>query len=132
MRNALAVGLLTLAVWMCVLDGPYRFDDHLVPLGDPASQSLEALVDHLTFTLRPLTKLTYALEASVGLADSAPARRSSRALLQQGPARYRGAGPVSTMQADPLVNCPQRLECATGAAPIGRPGRRRANARSAA
>jgi tetratricopeptide (TPR) repeat protein len=76
LRNALAVGLLTLTVWMCVLDGPYRFDDHLVPLGDPASQSLAALSDHLTFTLRPLTKLTYALEASVGLADSAPARRA--------------------------------------------------------
>ncbi|MCU0918464.1 MAG: hypothetical protein MUC88_28470, partial [Planctomycetes bacterium] len=76
MRNALAVGLLTLTVWMCVLDGPYRFDDHLVPLGDPASQSLAALGDHLAVTLRPLTKLTYALEASGGLADSAPARRA--------------------------------------------------------
>jgi hypothetical protein len=81
LRNALAVGLLTLIVWMCVLDGPYRFDDHLVPLSDPASQSLAALGDHLTFTLRPLTKLTYALEASVGLADSAPARRAVSAAI---------------------------------------------------
>jgi len=81
LRNALAVGLLTLTVWMCVLDGPYRFDDHLVPLGDPASQSLAALGDHLTLTLRPLTKLTYALEASVGLADSAPARRAVSAAI---------------------------------------------------
>jgi tetratricopeptide (TPR) repeat protein len=76
LRNALAVGLLTLTVWVCVLHGPYRFDDHLVPLGDPASQSLAALGDHLAVTLRPLTKLTYALEASLGLADNAPARRA--------------------------------------------------------
>ena len=76
MRIALLVGLITVTVWGCVLQGPFRFDDHLVPLADPASQSLNALGAHLTTTLRPLTKLSFALEAMGELADSAPARRA--------------------------------------------------------
>jgi hypothetical protein len=44
------------------------------PGNDPASQSLAAFGAHLTTTLRPLTKLTFAVESSAGLA-AAPSRR---------------------------------------------------------
>jgi hypothetical protein len=76
LRMALWVGVITMLVWSAVLEGPFRFDDHLVPLDDPASQSLSALGQRLATTLRPVTKLSYALEASAGLADDAPSRRA--------------------------------------------------------
>ncbi len=61
--------------WSQGLNGPYHFDDYITPLDDPASQSLSAWQHHLTHTLRPLTKLTYALEAETAVADTPVARR---------------------------------------------------------
>jgi len=60
--------------WWPAASAPYQYDDYVTPVKDPASQSLSSWVRALPRTLRPLTKLSYALESSVG-ADSAPARR---------------------------------------------------------
>jgi hypothetical protein len=65
---------------MPALGAPYQFDDFNTPVGDAASQSLANGWHLLPRTLRPLTKLTFALESSLG-ADSAPARRVLSALL---------------------------------------------------
>jgi hypothetical protein len=67
--------------WSRGLNGPYLFDDHVTPLGDPASQSLTAWTRHVAVTLRPLTKLTYALEAETSLADTPAGRRVVSILL---------------------------------------------------
>ena len=69
----LALTALALA-WAPGLGAPYQYDDYVTPLKDPASQSLSSWLAALPHTLRPLTKLSYALEASLGLVD-APARR---------------------------------------------------------
>jgi protein O-mannosyl-transferase len=61
--------------WSKGTTGPYLFDDYVTPLDDPASQSLTAWADHVSVTLRPLTKLTYAAEADTHIADSPTARR---------------------------------------------------------
>ncbi len=80
-KNArLAVALVALLgvglwAWSQGLNGPYHFDDNITPLDDPASQSLSAWQQHFTHTLRPLTKLTYALEAETAVADTPAARR---------------------------------------------------------
>jgi hypothetical protein len=67
--------------WSSALNGPYHFDDYVTPLGDPASQSLIAWGQHLTVTLRPVAKLSYALEAAAGWSDEpAPRRAVSMAL----------------------------------------------------
>jgi hypothetical protein len=71
---ALAVALAVFGLWATGLRGPYHFDDHVTPLDDPASRGPGAFVAHLATTLRPVTKLTYALEAGAGL-DGAPAAR---------------------------------------------------------
>jgi protein O-mannosyl-transferase len=68
---------------MPALTAPYQFDDYNTPVGDAASQSLANWWHLLPRTLRPLTKLTYALESSLG-ADNAPARRVLSALLLGG------------------------------------------------
>jgi protein O-mannosyl-transferase len=73
---ALGVGLAAVAAWAPGLRGPYLYDDVVTPLDDPASQSLGAFARHLPRTLRPLTKLTYALEATVGLGAAPAARRA--------------------------------------------------------
>ncbi|MET0287071.1 MAG: tetratricopeptide repeat protein [Polyangiales bacterium] len=71
----LALLLIPLALaWWPAFDAPYQYDDYTTPLKDPASQSLGAWVQALPHTLRPLTKLSYALESSLGV-ESAPARR---------------------------------------------------------
>ena len=62
-------------VWSVGAPGGYHFDDAITPVSDPASQSLTAFVHHLPDTLRPATKLTYAVEASLGLDATPPARR---------------------------------------------------------
>lgn len=83
LRTALLVGLPVLLIGLAWLPGasaPYQYDDYLTPVKDPASQSLGAFVEALPRTLRPLTKLTYASESSLG-AVSAPARRVLNALL---------------------------------------------------
>ncbi len=67
--------LAAFAAWALFVRGPYHFDDFVTPLDDPASQGLGAFFAHLTTTLRPLTKLTYALEASAGLGEMPWARR---------------------------------------------------------
>lgn len=64
-----------ICAWASGLSGPYHFDDYLTPLGDPASQSLEAWQHYLPVTLRPLTKLTYALEAEAGIGGEPALRR---------------------------------------------------------
>jgi hypothetical protein len=61
--------------WSRGLSGPYLFDDHVTPLGDPASQSLSAWTQQFAVTLRPLTKLTYALEAETSITNTPAARR---------------------------------------------------------
>jgi hypothetical protein len=67
--------------WSRGLNGPYVFDDHVTPLGDPASQSLTGWRQHVAVTLRPLTKLTYALEAETPGGDAPAARRVVSILL---------------------------------------------------
>ena len=62
-------------VWSPGLNGPYQFDDYATPLNDPASQSLAAWTHYLPLTLRPLTKLSYALEADAGFSSRPAARR---------------------------------------------------------
>ncbi len=69
---ALVAGFL---VWSPGLNGPYQFDDYATPLDDPASQSLAAWTQYLPLTLRPLTKLSYALEADAGLTGRPAVRR---------------------------------------------------------
>lgn len=71
---AAAVFAFSLLLWAGVRQGPWRGDDFLVPLGDTASASLPGLAAHAHETLRPATKLTYAVEGSLGV-DAAPARR---------------------------------------------------------
>jgi hypothetical protein len=61
--------------WSRGLDGPYHFDDYTTPVDDPASQSLSAWQTHVFRTLRPLTKLTYALEAETSVTNTPSARR---------------------------------------------------------
>ncbi len=65
---------LAFAIGWAGLAGPYQFDDYATPISDPASQSLSAWAKHLSVTLRPVTKLTYAVEADAGL-DATPAPR---------------------------------------------------------
>ena len=77
------VAVLVVFAWMPALGAPYQYDDFNTPVGDAASQSLSAFWKLLPHTLRPLTKLTYALESSLG-ADSAPTRRLLNALLFAG------------------------------------------------
>jgi hypothetical protein len=72
---ALAVALGTTALWAMRRSGPYLFDDWTTPVGDPASQSVGAFFGLVLRTLRPLTKLTYALESSAGLGERPEARR---------------------------------------------------------
>jgi len=68
--------------WTSGLSGPYHFDDYATPLGDPASQSLAAWQQYLPVTLRPLTKLSYALEAESGIGGDPALRRLVSILLQ--------------------------------------------------
>lgn len=70
MRPQLALSVLLVALvgaglwaWSYGLHGPYHFDDRVTPLNDPASQSVAAWRHNLGHTLRPITKLTYAVEA---------------------------------------------------------------------
>jgi hypothetical protein len=75
---ALVAGI---ASWLPGLHGPYQFDDHATPLSDPASQSFAAWRQTLGQTLRPLTKLSYALEADAGFAARPAPRRALSLLL---------------------------------------------------
>jgi len=68
--------------WTPGLPGPFQFDDFATPLGDPASQSLAAWQRFLPVTLRPVTKLSYALEAQAGIGDEPAPRRLVSILLQ--------------------------------------------------
>lgn len=77
---SLLVFSVTALAWWMVRAGPYRLDDFATPLDDPASASLSAFVEHLPRTLRPLTKLSYALEALLGI-DGAAGRRGVTALI---------------------------------------------------
>ena len=65
--TALGVAVLTALAWLPGIEGPYHFDDYVTPVRDPASASLADWRARLGLTLRPLTKLTYALEAEAGL-----------------------------------------------------------------
>lgn len=76
---AAALALIALA-WAPGFGAPYQYDDFVTPLKDPASQSLSSWAAALPQTLRPLTKLTYAVESSLGLTE-APARRALNAAL---------------------------------------------------
>lgn len=78
-RVAIVALLLSLA-WQPAMQAPYQYDDTITPQGDPASQSLTSWAQALPRTLRPLTKLSYALESSLG-AREAPARRVSNGVM---------------------------------------------------
>jgi hypothetical protein len=67
--------------WSHGLTGPYHFDDHVTPLGDPASQSVAAWQRNVGHTLRPVTKLTYAIEADTLPTDTPFTRRVVSLLL---------------------------------------------------
>lgn len=62
--------------WSPGLSGPFHYDDFVTPLNDPASQSLSAWREHLPTTLRPATKLSYAMEADAGIGADPPTRRA--------------------------------------------------------
>ncbi len=62
--------LVFILAWISAFHAPYQFDDYITPLQDPASQSLVEWWKQLFFTLRPLTKLTYAIESSLGLVEA--------------------------------------------------------------
>jgi hypothetical protein len=83
LRLAIVVGALLgagLWAWSYGLPGPYHFDDYVTPLNDPASQSLAAWQHNVGHTLRPITKLTYAVEADA-LPTGAPFTRRVVSLL---------------------------------------------------
>lgn len=83
-KNSLGAFVLLLAglwAWSAGLYGPYHFDDFVTPLNDPASQSLSAWRQYLPLTLRPVTKLSYALEAEAGLSRDPALRRGVSILL---------------------------------------------------
>lgn len=69
--------------WFFSLPGVYLFDDYITPLNDPASQGLGAFLAQLGATIRPLTKLTYAVEASLGL-DTVDCRRIVQIAMHAG------------------------------------------------
>jgi hypothetical protein len=71
----LAALLAGLWAWTAELTGPYHFDDYVTPLNDPASQLLAAWREYLPVTLRPVTKLSYAVEAEAGLSGTPAPRR---------------------------------------------------------
>lgn len=66
--------------WLPGVSAPYQYDDFNTPVGDPASQSLSAWWHAMPQTLRPLTKLSYAFESSLGALD-APSRRLFNAVI---------------------------------------------------
>ncbi|MFO0760016.1 MAG: hypothetical protein U0359_26260 [Byssovorax sp.] len=67
--------ILAAVPWALSVAGPYHFDDFTTPARDPASASLGAFLRELPRTIRPLTKLTYAIEGSLGLGEVPWARR---------------------------------------------------------
>lgn len=116
LRAAWRAGWLALALlaasavvfaWLPAWEAPYQYDDYNTPVGDAASQSLTSFWQRVPQTLRPLTKLSYALESSLG-AQEAPARRVVNAALFAGCALLFGAlSRVAGMPALllPLVTC---------------------------
>jgi hypothetical protein len=106
------VGLLALALaWLPAAGAPYQYDDYVTPVKDPASQSLSSFADSVPGTLRPLTKLTFAAESSLGVRD-ATGRRAlngvlfviSAALLAQ-LARLSGLGTKAALAMATLWAC---------------------------
>ncbi len=88
-RSALAALLICVLgawAWAPGLSGPYHFDDFVTPLNDPASQSFDAWLEHLPVTLRPATKLSYALEAKAGWAREPMPRRLVSLVMHLGSA----------------------------------------------
>lgn len=79
--RAALVFVLGVSVFLAGAAGPYHFDDWITPVSDPASQSLGAFAEHVHRTLRPLSKLGFALEGSLGLGDVPAARRLVSALF---------------------------------------------------
>ncbi|RYZ05633.1 MAG: hypothetical protein EOO73_19270 [Myxococcales bacterium] len=80
---AAASAFLVVFAWLPAWGAPYQYDDFNTPVGDAASQSLSSWWRLLPRTLRPLTKLSYALESSLG-AVTAPSRRLLNAVLFAG------------------------------------------------
>lgn len=106
------VGLLAVALaWLPAAGAPYQYDDYVTPVKDPASQSLTGFVRSVPGTLRPLTKLTFAVESSLGVRD-ATGRRAlngvlfviSAALLAQ-LARLSGLGSKAALAIATLWAC---------------------------
>ncbi len=79
----LSVGVVVIASlpWLRSLSGPYHFDDWTTPMSDPASQSLRAFFTHVFSTLRPVSKLTFAVESELGYGAVPEARRAVSALI---------------------------------------------------
>jgi protein O-mannosyl-transferase len=106
------VGLLAIALaWLPAAGAPYQYDDYITPVKDPASQSLSSFAGSVPGTLRPLTKLTFAAESSLGVRD-ATGRRAlngvlfviSAALLAQ-LARLSGLGTKAALAIATLWAC---------------------------
>lgn len=75
------IALLAFGVWVARISGPYHFDDWVTPVSDPASQSLSAFGENIGRTLRPLSKLSFAIEGSLGWGDEPAARRAVSVLI---------------------------------------------------
>jgi protein O-mannosyl-transferase len=94
---ALPLALLVCA-WSPGFSAPYQYDDYVTPVKDPASQSLTAWIESIPTTLRPLTKLSFAIESSLGATSAASRRWFNAALfglatwLVYGLARFGGLG----------------------------------------
>lgn len=69
-QHYILIVIVGLAIWSGAFFAPYQFDDFITPLQDPASQSLSSFAENFFKTLRPLSKLTYALESSLGLVEA--------------------------------------------------------------
>lgn len=67
----LFVGLIP---WCFVYPGVYHFDDFITPLSDPASQNLSSFFANAHLTLRPVSKLFFAIQGTLDFV-SADARR---------------------------------------------------------
>jgi hypothetical protein len=80
---AITAAMAVVFAWLPAWNAPYQYDDYNTPVGDAASQSLTSFWERVPRTLRPLTKLTYALESSLG-AHEAAGRRVLNAVLFAG------------------------------------------------
>jgi hypothetical protein len=78
------IALAAFGLYLARIRGPYHFDDWVTPVSDPASQSLSAFASHVGKTLRPLSKLGFAIEGSLGWGNEPALRRAVSAAFHGG------------------------------------------------